>query len=258
MPFSAALSDSLFLRDCRVAFEFDRGDSLQDVLNRHLLAVEEMAQGEIITSILLLSGDGKTLSHCAGPNLPASYRKRVDGSEIGPAAGSCGTAAFLKQPVYVSDIATDPLWADYRDLALPHGLRSCWSTPILNEDGSVLATFAIYHRTTGGPDQNEIDAIDLITDRVAQAISFARNGPYAKTVRATPKLRLVSDHDLPGHSYDPIGELMTKVARLDEIVEELARLKASTAPETHEAMDAVASDTKKLADVIRRQVQRIR
>jgi hypothetical protein len=250
------LRDSLFLRDCQVGFEFDRGDSLEDVLNRHLLTVEEMAHGEIITSILLLSADGKILTHGAAPNLPMSYREAIDGSVIGPSVGSCGTAAFLKQPVYVIDIATDPLWADYRHLALPHGLRSCWSTPILNEDGSVLATFAIYHRNTGGPDQNELDAIDMITDRVAQAISFARNGPCAKPVRAAPRLRLVSDHDLPEHSYDPISELMTKVARLDEIVEELARLKPSTAPETQEAMDAVARDTRTLAEVIRRQVRR--
>lgn len=258
MPFSAALRDSLFLRDCQVGFEFDRGDSLEEVLNRHLLAVEEMAHVQVFTSILLLSADGKTLSHCAGPNLPASYRKRVDGSEIGPTAGSCGTAAFLKQPVYVSDIATDPLWADYRHMALPHGLRSCWSTPILDADGSVLATFAIYHRTTGAPDHDELDAIAMITDRVAEAISFARNGPCAKTVRATPKLRLVSDHALPERAYDPISELLTKVTRLDEIVDELTRLKPSTARETQEAMDAVARDTKTLADVIRRQVKRLR
>lgn len=258
MPFSAALRDSLFLRDCQVGSEFDRGDSLEEVLNRHLLAVEEMAHGEIITSILLLSADGKRLTHCAGPNLPMSYREAIDGSAIGPSVGSCGTAAYLKRPVHVTDIATDPLWADYRHLALPHGLHSCWSTPILDADGSVLATFAIYHRTTGGPDQDELDAIDMITDRVAQAISFARNGPCAKAVRATPKLRLVSDHDVPENSYDPISELMTKVTRLDEIVEELARLKASTAPETQVAMDAVARDTKTLADVIRCQVELFR
>ena len=72
---------------------------------------------------------------------------------IGPKSGSCGTAAFLRQPVYVTDIETDPLWEDYRELVRPHGLRSCWSSPILANDGHVLGTFALYHRAPRAPDQ---------------------------------------------------------------------------------------------------------
>ena len=100
-----------------------RGDSLEDVLNRHLLTVEKMSDIEIMTSILLLSPDGKRLTHGAAPSLPGPYVEAIDGSEIGPVAGSCGTAAYLGRPVYVTDIATDPLWAAYRDLALPHGRK---------------------------------------------------------------------------------------------------------------------------------------
>ena len=75
--------------------------------------------------------DGKHLRHGAAPSLPQPYMEAIDGAEIGPCAGSCGTAAFTAAPVFVSDIAEDPLWADFKDVALPHGLRACWSIPIL-------------------------------------------------------------------------------------------------------------------------------
>src|SRR5436190_18538692 len=109
MPFAAALRESLEIRGSLLPVEFTRGDSLEHVLDRHLLAVEQNFDGELVTSILLLSDDGKRLSHGAGPHLPMSYREAIDGAEIGPCAGSCGTAAYLGRPVYVTDIATDPL-----------------------------------------------------------------------------------------------------------------------------------------------------
>src|SRR5438045_784321 len=114
MPFAAGLQKSLQFRQTQISAEFTNGENLEQVLSRHLLTVEAMAEGEVITSILLLSADGKRLSHGAAPGLPKSYRDAVDGSEIGPSAGSCGTAAYLGRPIYVSDIVSDPLWADYR------------------------------------------------------------------------------------------------------------------------------------------------
>src|SRR5262245_39498702 len=146
MSFTAGLRQALDLRQSDVISELRRGDSLEDVLNRHLLTVEGMSDGEILTSVLLLSPDGKRLKHGAAPSLPQADIDAINGSEIGPSAGSCGTAAYFGRPIYVTDIATDPLWADYRDFALPHGLQSCWSTPIRHADGHVLGTFAIYHR----------------------------------------------------------------------------------------------------------------
>ena len=68
--------------------------------------------------------------HGAAPSLNETFIRAIDGQPIGPKAGSCGTAAYRKEPVYVTDIASDPLWEDYRDIALAHGLRACWSTPI--------------------------------------------------------------------------------------------------------------------------------
>ena len=219
MPFAVGLRQSLYVRERQLASEFTRGDTLENVLDRHLLTVEEMAEGELVTSILLLSPDGRRLSHGAAPSLPRTYRNAIDGLEIGPTAGSCGTAAYLGRPIYVADIATDPLWVDYRHLALEHGLRSCWSTPIRDTGGSVIGTFAIYHKTVGGPTSDELEAIDMITDHVAQAIMKARGG-WAQP-REAPRLRLVTDNPAADTPRDPLIGLMTKIARLETIVEEL-------------------------------------
>src|SRR5207244_9423275 len=109
-----------------------------------------LASGSL-SSILLLDPNANRLRHGAAPSLPIAYTEAIDGIAIGPSVGSCGTAAYRAEPVIVSDIATDPLWADYRDLALAHGLRACWSTPILSSSGKVLGTFAIYYREPRSP-----------------------------------------------------------------------------------------------------------
>src|SRR6185369_15652241 len=112
--------------------------------------VEEHAAGAV-ASILL--SDGDRLRHGGAPSLPKTYTDAIDGVVVGPSAGSCGTAAYRGEQVVVEDIATDPLWADYRALALPHGLRACWSSPIKSRDGRVIGTFAFYRRTPGGPNE---------------------------------------------------------------------------------------------------------
>jgi PAS domain S-box-containing protein len=146
------------------------GVPLPQVLDELLRAVEAGAEGEMLASILLLDCDGTHLLHGAAPGLPQAYNDAIDGGAIGPNAGSCGTAAFLGRPVFVSDIANDPLWADYRDLALAHGLAACWSTPIKAADGRMLGTFAIYYREPRSPTPQDLDAIGLITHTAALAI----------------------------------------------------------------------------------------
>jgi two-component system cell cycle sensor histidine kinase/response regulator CckA len=128
----------------------------------------------LLCSVLLLDADGTTLRHGAAPSLPAEYSKAVDGAQIGPCAGSCGTAAYRKQPVVVSDIATNPLWADIRHLALPHGLRACWSTPIASPDGKILGTFAVYYRDPRTPDAQHVELIRHSTHLAGIAIEHDR------------------------------------------------------------------------------------
>jgi PAS domain S-box-containing protein len=146
-----------------------RGDSRAFILDALCRLVEELASGSL-SSILLLDSTGKRLRHGAAPSLPIPYTDAIDGAAIGPTAGSCGTAAYRAEAVIVSDIATDPLWADYRDLALAHGLRACWSTPIRSSEGRVLGTFAMYYREPRSPTPREQDVIEQITHLASIAI----------------------------------------------------------------------------------------
>ena len=91
----------------------------------------------------------------AGPSLPEDYSAALDGIAIGPEVGSCGSAAFLRQPVAVTDIFTDRRWAPYRDLAEPLGMRACWSSPILGGDQRVLGAFGFYYEDHRGPSREE-------------------------------------------------------------------------------------------------------
>jgi PAS domain S-box-containing protein len=146
---------------------------LAEVLEVLARAIEGQSPGTAC-SVLLLEEDGVTLRHGAAPSLPAEYCRAVDGIAIGPAVGSCGTAAYLGQPVVVEDIATDPLWTPYRQLALPHGLRACWSTPILCPAGKVLGTFAVYYREPRGPDAYDLQLVGVSTHLAALAIERKR------------------------------------------------------------------------------------
>jgi hypothetical protein len=151
------------------------GDSpLERTLGELIKIVESTAKHEVLGSILLLDLDGDHLRHGAAPSLPREYMEAIDGAEIGPCAGSCGTAAYTAAPVFVCDIAEDPLWADYKQLALPHGLRACWSIPILTRGRKVLGTFAMYHREPREPTVRDLALVDLITQTAALVIDRER------------------------------------------------------------------------------------
>ncbi|PYJ43971.1 MAG: hypothetical protein DME80_07485 [Verrucomicrobia bacterium] len=117
-----------------------------------------------------MDANGKQLRHGGAPNLPKAYTEAIDGAFIGASVGSCGTAAYRAEQVIVSDIATDPLWADFRDLALAHSLRACWSTPIFSSEGKVIGTFAMYYREPRSPSPREQDTIKHITHLAGIAI----------------------------------------------------------------------------------------
>ena len=147
------------------------GDApLETTLTELLRIVESSSRTGVLGSILLLDADGKHLRRGAAPSLPAGYTAAIDGGEIGPCAGSCGTAAYLGAAVFVADIENDPLWADYKDVALSHGLRACWSTPILTRGRKVLGTFARDHREPREPTMRDLMLVDLITQTAALVI----------------------------------------------------------------------------------------
>src|SRR5437660_1335604 len=108
-----------------------QGASLHRVLDLLLRLIQAQCPG-MLCSVLLMDRDGIHMRHGCAPDLPEAYTKFIDGSAIGPQAGSCGTAAYRRAPVIVSDISNDPLWTNYREIALQFDLRACWSTPIFN------------------------------------------------------------------------------------------------------------------------------
>jgi diguanylate cyclase (GGDEF)-like protein/PAS domain S-box-containing protein len=120
------------------------------------------------SSVLLLK-DGRMWTGAA-PHLPQVYSDSLDGLPIGPAAGSCGTAMFRREVVIVEDIATDPLWDGYRELALVHGLRACWSMPIPSNRGDVLGSFAVYREQTSRPSTRDLDFLGMATRLASVAI----------------------------------------------------------------------------------------
>ena len=149
------------------------GAPLAAVLDRLARSYEEIFPGSLC-SILLLDEDGQHLRHGAAPSLPEAFCRAVDGVEIGPTVGSCGTAAYTRQITLVADIASDPLWQDYRALALPHGLRACWSIPVISSQDRVLGTFAVYYRQPQAARPEEIAALEHGAHFAAVAIERQR------------------------------------------------------------------------------------
>ena len=151
-----------------------KGAPLTPTLNQLLLLIEGQSRG-VYCSIMLLDDDGCHMHSAAGPSLPSEYMALLEGVEIGPGVGSCGTAMFLREPVVVSDIMCDPLWAPYRELAAPFGLRACWSRPIFGQEGNVLGSFAMYYHEVRSPDAHEQGLIDTATDLAGIAIGRMRH-----------------------------------------------------------------------------------
>ena len=179
--------------------------------------IEQQYPG-LLCSVLLLDADGTTLRNGAAPGLPEEYSHAVNGVQIGPCAGSCGTAAYRKEPVIVSDIATDPLWAGIRHLALPHGLRACWSTPIASQDGPILGTFAIYYREPRSPDAEHLGLIGYATHLAGIAIEHDRakaelraaEARYRTLVERLPAITYIAELGAggPWHYVSPQIETM--------------------------------------------------
>ncbi len=132
--------------------------------------IEELCP-RMLCTVLRIDDDGEYLRHFSSAGMPDEYNRMIDGTRIGPRSGSCGTAAFLRKQIIVEDIATDPLWQDFRDYALPFGLRACWSTPIFDDDGQVLGVFANYYSQPCRPAAEHIRLIAVATDIVSIALS---------------------------------------------------------------------------------------
>ena len=180
------------------------GETLSAAMDRLCRRAEEIAPA-VTCSILTVDTVG-TIHPLAAPSLPDSYSRALDGVHIGPGVGSCGTAAFRGEPVEVTDIETDPLWTDFRALALPIGLRACWSSPIKARDGRVIGTFAFYYRTRRGA----CDVERRIVAACVHLCAIAIEHDMART-----QIRRIA-------YYDPVTGLMNRVAFHDRAIRALS------------------------------------
>lgn len=148
------------------------GAPLSAILEGIIHWAEEQSDGKMKASLLLLDPGGTQLLHGAAPSLPQPYNEAIHGLTIGYGVGSCGTAAFLKEAVIVSDITVDPLWKDFKELATGHGLYACWSVPLINKTGKVLGTFAVYYTEPKAPGEDDLQIINLISRTAIIAIEY--------------------------------------------------------------------------------------
>ena len=163
-------AEALVAEQARILEMIAQGAPLPDVLAEVCRVVESHVP-EAGCSVLLLDGGTSTLHHAAAPSLPAAYVTSLGEVPLGPAVGACGTAAYRNKTVVSHDIATDPAWKDFRDLALSNGLRSCWSTPIASStDERVIGTFAVYYGEPRSPSPEHVHLVELMVHLAAIAI----------------------------------------------------------------------------------------
>ncbi|MEI8015542.1 MAG: sigma 54-interacting transcriptional regulator [Nitrospira sp.] len=147
------------------------GCTLTEFLDALCRLIEEVASGTLC-GIVLVDPIGNRLQHGAAPSLPLSYNESIHGRPVNLLSGPCAMAASLKEQVIAADVASDTRWDTYewRALAMAHGLRACWSTPILSSDEKVLGAFAIYSREPGSPSAYHQHLIGQITHLATVAI----------------------------------------------------------------------------------------
>jgi diguanylate cyclase (GGDEF)-like protein len=185
------------------------GASLPQTLEALIGSIEQQ-DSQVSCAVCLLDADGIHLRSTAACRLPESYRKAVDGIAIGPAAGSCGTAAHTRQMVIVSNIQSDPLWAAYRHIAKDYGLGACWSTPIFDSQQRVVGTFAVYYREPRSPSPDHRRLVEMATHTASIAIERAQAGQRIEHLAYYDALT-----ELPNRSlfHDRVSQVLTRAER---------------------------------------------
>jgi formate hydrogenlyase transcriptional activator len=152
-------AEALLAAEKRTLEMIASGACLADILERLCETIDAQASN-VKSAVMLMDADGMHLRHAAGPRLAKGWIEAITPLEIGPTIGSCGSAAFMKRRVIVSDIATDPLWANFRELALSYGLRAAWSQPLLSKNQHVLGTFGMYYTEPRTPGETDLRLIE--------------------------------------------------------------------------------------------------
>jgi PAS domain S-box-containing protein len=173
----------------RVLEKIASGAPLATVLDVLVHGVEAQSCDGMICTVLIFDEDGQCLREGAAPGLPAEYNSIVDGIRIGPRVGSCGSAAYKREPVFATDIASDPHWADYVELAAKFGLGACCSTPVFSSDGILLGTVAMYYRHPHEPSAHDRELIRMATHLAGIVIERARAVEQLRVARVAAEQR---------------------------------------------------------------------
>jgi PAS domain S-box-containing protein len=229
-------AEALRQGELRILEMIASGVSLDETLDALVRLVETQSAGMRGSVLLVEAG---RLRHAAAPSLAADFREVIDGEPIGPNRGSCGTSAYERRTVIVTDVSTDPRWEDYRDVALRFGLRACWSVPILGVDGTACGTFALYYGEPRSPTTDQLTLIERASHIAAIAIQRQR---VERDLRASEaELRAMFDSAAIGIALVDAGGHPIKVNHaLERFIgysqAEMAKMAipAFTHPEDHE------------------------
>jgi formate hydrogenlyase transcriptional activator len=190
-------AEALLAAEKRTLEMIASGTCLADILEKLCETIDAQASN-VKSAVMLMDADGMHLRHAAGPRVPQGWVEAITPLKTGPCAGSCGSAAFLKQRVIVSDIATDPLWANRRDLALSYGLRAAWSQPLLSKNRHVLGTFGMYYPEARTPSETDLRLIEGAAHIAVIAIEGERSqealrSAFEEIRNSEAKLRKIID-----------------------------------------------------------------
>jgi len=209
--------------------------SFPQTINELLKGIEDIYP-DMICSVLEADDAGERLYHLAAPRLHKEYCDAINGTYIGPKSGSCGTSAYHRSQVIVSNVETDPLWDDFRDIIRPFGLKACWSTPIISANSyKVLATFAVYYTSTREPKPDELQMIERTSNILRVLMENKRNQDHIiDQNKRLQEIATISSHEIRRpvatilglvnlFDHDYINNSMNKeiLAHLDSTAKEL-------------------------------------
>ena len=214
------LAEGLLAGERRTLEMIAGGMPLKEVLQELCDVVDEQSP-LIMSAVQLMDGDGKQMWPVAGRRVPEGWRQMMAPLQTGACAGSCGTAASLKRPVIVTDIAKDPLWAGYKEAALKFGLGACWSRPLLSREQEVLGTFAVYYGEPRVPNAADL----LLMERAAHVavIAIERDRSQAELQKAFEEIKALKDRLYEENLA--LREEVDQVSMFEEIVGNSAALR---------------------------------